>query len=75
MRMSCGSLIVVVLVVLVVNSLVGGLAVEYVVEYWATYIKGVPVDIPFLPCMGVGLFFGEFAIPLAFITWLFSFVL
>jgi hypothetical protein len=65
----------VVLIVLVINVIFGGLATEYVVEFWASYFKGIPVDISFIPCAIAGLFLGEIAIPAAAFTWLFSFVL
>lgn len=60
---------------ILINPLIGGLATEYVVEFWASYLKGVPVNIPFLPCIVAGLFFGEITIPAAVATWILSFVL
>jgi hypothetical protein len=63
------------LLVLLINLLVGGLATEYVVEFWAGYIKGVPTDVPFLPCAVAGVFLGEFTIPAAIATWILSFIL
>lgn len=62
-------------VILLINLLVGGLATEYVVEFWASYLKGVPVDVPFLPCAVAGLFLGEITVPAAIATWVLSFVL
>jgi len=64
-----------ILVILLINLLVGGFATEYFVEFWGGYIKGVPVDVPFLPCAIAGLFLGEFTIPAAIVTWILSFVL
>lgn len=68
----CGTIA---LVIIALNILLGGLATQYIVEFWASYFKGVPVDIPFLPAAIAGLFFGEITIPLAVITWILSFVL
>lgn len=61
--------------VIVVNFFLGGLAVEYLVEFWVPYIKGVPVDVPFLPCGVAGIFLAECAIPLAILTWVLSFAI
>lgn len=60
---------------LVINILLGGLATEYVIEFWMSYAKGVPVDVPFLACALGGLFVGQFTIPGAIATWLLSFAL
>ncbi|OHA14593.1 MAG: hypothetical protein A3G49_05370 [Candidatus Sungbacteria bacterium RIFCSPLOWO2_12_FULL_41_11] len=57
------------------NIFIGGWAVQYTVQFWGTYFKGVPVHVPFLPCMVAGLFFGEVAVPAAIATWVLSFVL
>ena len=59
----------VILIVLVINLIVGGLATEYVVENTMTVIKDKPVDVPFFPCAVVGLFLGEILIPLAILVW------
>ncbi len=64
-----------IITILVVNIVLGGLATQYVIQFWATLIKGVPVDAPFTICAIAGLFLGEFTIPAAVITWLFHFVL
>ena len=63
------------LVILAINASIGGLATEYVVEFWASYLKGVPIDVPFLPCALAGLFLGEVTIPAAVVTWILSFAL
>lgn len=60
------------IVILVVNVLLGGLATEYVVEFWTAYF-GKPMDVPFWAAAIAGLFVGEVAIPLAVLTWLISF--
>lgn len=59
------------LIILAVNLLLGGLTTEYVVEFWTAYF-GKPMDVPFWAAAIAGLFFGEVAIPLAFLTWLIS---
>ncbi len=66
---------IVIVVILLINLLVGGLATEYVVEFWGGYFKGVPLDVPFLPCAVAGLFLGEITVPAAIATWVLSFVL
>ncbi len=61
--------------IIVVNIFIGGWAVQYTVEFWASYFKGVAVHVHFLPCAIAGLFLGEIAIPAAIVTWILSFVL
>lgn len=64
-----GAVLLVVLFIIVLNLTIGALAAEYLVEFWASQSKGVPVDIPFFPhAMLIGLFLGELAIPAALIT-------
>lgn len=63
------------LVILMVNLLIGGLATEYVVEFWTGYVQGTPKDVPFWPCALAGLFLGQFTVPAAIVTWILSFVL
>lgn len=63
------------LVVFLLNLTIGGLATEYVFEFWLSYFKGVPIDIPFLLAALAGLFFGQFTIPAALLTLLLSFAL
>lgn len=58
--------------VLAVNLLFGGLATQYVFEFWVSYIKGAPVNLPFWPCALAGLFVGEFTVPIALVTWVLS---
>lgn len=65
----------VLLIVLLINIFLGGLATQYVVEFWASYIQKVTVNVPFLPCAIAGLFVGEFTVPAAIVTWVLSFVL
>jgi len=63
------------LIFLIINLLIGGLATEYVVEFWGSVIKGAPMDVPFFPCAIAGLFLGEFTIPAAAVTWIISFAI
>ena len=56
--------------VLLINLTIGGLATEYVIEFWGSWAKDVPLDVPFLPCALAGLFVGQFTVPLAIVTWL-----
>lgn len=75
MRGVLGGFGIIILVVLLINLLIGGVATEYCIEFWATQIKGQAVNVPFLPCAIAGLFVGEFTIPAAVVTWVLSFVL
>ena len=60
---------------LVLNILLGGVSVQYVINFWGTYLQNKPVHVPFLPCMIAGLFLGEISIPAACLTWVLSFIL
>ena len=61
------------LIVLACNVIFGGVATKYVVEYWGPSLKHAPVHVPFIACAFAGLFVGEFTIPAAAITWVYSF--
>lgn len=64
------------IVLVAIGMTVGGLAIEYVVEFWASYVKKTPVDVPYFPCAVAGIFFGwNVGVPLALLTWILSFVL
>ncbi len=64
-----------VIVLVIFNILIGGWATQYTVQFWASYIKGVQVSVPFLPCAFAGLFLGEVAVPAAIATLVISFAL
>jgi hypothetical protein len=64
-----------VLLFMTFNIFVGGFCVEYVIEHWASYLKGVPVDVAFWKCCIAGLFLGEIAVPLAILTWIVMLIL
>ena len=49
--------------------LLGGFCTEYVIEFWGSYFKGQPVDVPFGLCVLLSLFLGETPVPLAVLTW------
>lgn len=68
-------IVLIFLVILVLNLIFGGLATRYVIEFWGTYFKKVPVSAPLLPCCVAGVFLGEFTIPIAIITWIISFMI
>lgn len=61
--------------VLLLNVFVGGLAVEYTIEFWVPRATGHAVDVPFFAAAIAGLFLGEIAIPAAILTWILAFVL
>lgn len=75
MKKLFGSFLGIIAFVLLLNVVFGGLATEYVVEYWASYARQTPVDVPFGPCVVAGLFLGELTIPLAIVTWVLSFAM
>lgn len=75
MKKLFGSFLGILVFILLLNVVFGGLATEYVVEYWASYARQTRVNVPFLPCVVAGLFLGELTIPLAVITWLLSFAM
>ncbi len=59
-------------VFLFVNLAFGGIATHYIIQFWVSYFKGVPIHVPFVPCVIAGLFLGEITIPAAMFTWLCS---
>jgi len=61
------------LIILILNITIGGVATQYVVEHWASYIQHTPVHVPFLPCAIAGLFLGEVTVPAAIVTWILTF--
>jgi len=70
-----GKLLKAIIVVLAINILIGGLATEYVLEFWAPYLLQYPVDIPFWQCAIAGIIVGEITIPASILTWIISFAL
>jgi len=73
MRFKLKSFLKVFFVLFLINIFVGGIATEYVVEFWGSYFKNTMIDVPFALCVVAGLFLGEFTVPLAAITLLVSF--
>ncbi|MEI6378701.1 MAG: hypothetical protein WCO55_03510 [Candidatus Falkowbacteria bacterium] len=62
------------LVILVINLALGGVTLQYTLNYW---MPKITPDTPtfkyhaeFLPCAVVGLFVGQFSVPAAAVTWL-----
>ena len=68
--MRATTLLIWVFFILFIQMLLGGLCLEYVIESWATYFKGVPVDVALWKCMLASLFLAELAIPGALLTWI-----
>ena len=56
---------------LIIKLFLGGIAIQYVVEYWGGVIRQQPIDAPFWACIIAGIFVGEFTIPAAVITLLY----
>ena len=69
--MKNGSGCIVLMILLILNALPGGVATEYLVEFWTRYF-GQPVDIPFWAAAIAGIFVAEFTIPAAILTWIVS---
>ena len=67
--------LLVILGILVVNVWIGGWSVQYVVDFWGTYIQHKQVQVPMMPCCIAGLFLAEISIPAAVVTWILSFIL
>ena len=63
------------LVLVFLNLTIGAWCLEYTVEFWASFIKGYPVDIPFWGAMLAAFPLGPPAIPAAALTWLSSFMI
>jgi len=61
--------VIIFLVLILLNLSLGAFCAQYVVESWAPYAVGHPIDVPFFPhAMVIGLFLGELTIPAAVIT-------
>ena len=58
------------LIVLALNVLLGGLAVQYDLNVWIPVVAHHSVAAPFWPCAVAGLFLGEIAVPVAILTWI-----
>ncbi|MGO9530802.1 MAG: hypothetical protein ACLP3B_06445 [Syntrophobacteraceae bacterium] len=67
--------VLVVVGIIVVNVWAGGYAVQYVLQFWGTYLQHKPVTVPIFPCMVAGCFLGEISIPAAICTWVLHFIL
>ena len=63
------------IILIIFNITIGGLATEYVFETWVTYFKEAPVDIPFWVAAIAGLFIAEVTVPAAIVTWLLTFAI
>ena len=61
------------LALVIVPNTIGGLCLEYAVEFWGTYIKGAPVDIPYLAAALAAIPLSAVALPAAAATFLISF--
>lgn len=60
------------ILVLIFNFSVGGLATRYVIEFWASYFRREKTTIPFFGAALAGLFIAELTIPIAIGTFLIS---
>ena len=71
----CLFVLFIVVAVFSFNFFVGGWCLHYTVDFWADYVKGVDVTIPFLPCGVAAIFLAEIVIPVAVLTWILSYIL
>lgn len=55
---------------IILNIALGGLTVQYTLNYWVPKITHEKFEAKFWPCAVAGLFLGEISIPAAAITWL-----
>lgn len=62
----------VILVILAFNLVLGGVCTQYDVEFWGSVVEHHPVHVEFWKCALAGMVLGEFAIPIAAVTWLIS---
>jgi len=62
------------LFVLALNVVLGGLATQYVLTHWVSFVQHRAVSVPFFPCVMAGMFVGQFTIPLAILTWVLTFM-
>ncbi len=76
-KIFAGASVLTIVVLLVLDFFLGGIALHYDLEFWASYAKGHAVIVPFLPCLLVGLVpqVAGLAIVVALVTWVLSFVL
>jgi hypothetical protein len=58
-----------IIVILVLNITLGGLTLQYTLNYWVPKITNEKFEADFWPCVVAGVFLGEFSIPAAAITW------
>jgi len=66
---------IIIITFFIVAMLIGGFALEYDIEFWMPYIVNHAVDVPFGVCMIGGIFLSQFAIPIAILTWIISFII
>lgn len=64
------------IVLIVVYVWLSGVSVQYVAEFWGAYLRrSLPIHIPFVPCVALGLVCGPFAVFAALVTWVISYIL
>ncbi len=74
--MNVGTLFIMVIVLGLLGAFIGGLLVEYTLEFWLSRIADEPVDVSYGWCAVAGFFIGwNIGIPAAFITWICSMAL
>jgi len=74
--MNIGTVLITWVVIVLLGTFVGGLLIQYTLEFWLPRIKDKPVDVSYGVCCIAGFFFGwNLGIPAAFITWICSMAL
>lgn len=74
-RYSTLAYVIAIFLLLAFNAFVGGWVTERIVEYWASFVNGTYVDVPFWPCAVAWLLFAKWLLIPAVLTLLLSFVL
>ena len=60
---------------LIFNFFIGGILLQYTLNFWMPYVNHHPCDAPFIPCALVAIPLGEVIVPAAAVTWICSLVL
>jgi hypothetical protein len=74
-ELGCVLQVLIIVIVLLLNFLLGGLATEYSIEYWGSLVKESTIQLPYLPTRIGGIFLGEITIPVAICTWIVSYMI
>jgi len=68
----CMVMAIITLAILAFNIFIGGLLVQYSVEYWGSRAKEKQVDVKYWKCCLIAIPLAELALPVAAVTWMIS---